>query len=174
MGTGLIRTLYLTLNSNGTNVRCCAGTFCREVYRTYILARRVAFLSLLPRILKDSSLSVSLTTCICFGGEVLYRGLYRVRKPAYLFAVWPRCAARTTLVINAQSAQYASQRNECSTQRVQRNKAFYRNRVLETRAHLSRRLPHLVSELPVEIYAERQRSVWAERLEVSLGSEERR
>ena len=30
---------------------------------------------------EDSSLSVSLTTCICFGGEVLYRGLYRVRKP---------------------------------------------------------------------------------------------
>ena len=91
-----------------------------------------------------------------------------------LLAVWPRCVEGTTLVIAIKSVQYASQRNECSTQRVQRNKVFYCNRVLETRAHLSRRIPHLVSELPVEIYAERQRSVWAERLEASLGSEERR
>ena len=58
-----------------------------------------------------------------------------------LIAVWPRCAEDTTLVIDAKSAKYASQRNECSTQRVQRNKVFYCNRVLETRAHLSRRIP---------------------------------
>ena len=123
---------------------------------------------------EDSSLSVSLTTCICFGGEVLVVDYTVCANRSCLIAVWPRCVARTTLVIDAKSAQYASQRNECSTQRVQRNKVFYCNRVLETRAHLSRRIPHLVSELPVKIYAERQRSVWAERLDASLGSEERR
>ena len=44
---------------------------------------------------------------------------------SYIIAVWPRCVEDTTLVIDAKSAKYASQRNECSTQRVQRNKVFY-------------------------------------------------
>ena len=59
---------------------------CRDIlpgiYRTYILARRVSFLySSSSYLERQFVLSVSLTTCICFGGEVLYRGLYRVRKP---------------------------------------------------------------------------------------------
>ena len=69
--TGCVRTLYLILNSNGTNVRCCAGTFCREVYRSYILARRVSFLYSCSSYCELSSLTVRThTTCICFSGEV--------------------------------------------------------------------------------------------------------
>ena len=72
----------MSLNSNGTNVRCCAGTFCREFTGHIYWHAAFHSCSLLPRIVKDSSFEcLSLATCICFGGEVLYCELYRVRKP---------------------------------------------------------------------------------------------
>ena len=113
-------------------------------------------------------------TCICFGGEVDDCDHTVCANRNSLLAVEPGRRKVTTLVIIAKRAKYASDYDKCSTQRFQRIKASFENRVLETRAHLSRRIPHLVSELSVKIYAERQRSVWAERLEASLGSSKRR
>ena len=113
-------------------------------------------------------------TCICFGGEVDVCDRIVCANRSSIFAVEPGRRKVTTLVIIAKRAKYASDYDECSTQRFQRIKASIDNRVLETRAHLSRRLQHLVSELSVKIYVERQRSVWAERLEASLGSSKRR
>ena len=152
-----------------------AGTICREVYRTYILARRVSFLFFFLVLCESVLLTCGLKRPASASAERSNCETYTVcANRSSLFAVWPYRRNYITLVILARSAKYASNYDKCSTQRVQRIKTLIENRVLETRAHLSRRLPHLVSELSVKIDAERQRSVWAGRLEVSLGSSKRR
>ena len=68
---GCVRTLYLILNSNGTNVRCFAGTFCREVTGHIYWHAALHSCSSSSYCVNLSSLTVRThTTCICFGGEV--------------------------------------------------------------------------------------------------------